>query len=301
MRLIIFFSYFLYTYSAYAAESLQRNEESLQPDAENLQLNEETIKSPNRIASLSLCSDELLLHLTETSNIVSLSYLVTNPQYTSINSNNFDLSEIYLNRGQAEEIIPLKPDLILSTQFSASSAVNLLQNFGYPVTNLGFPSTLEETFQQIQDLAHMLGKQDQGLSLIQELQNSIRSVQEGLEPQHDLTAVFYSNNGFSFGSNTLRDDFLYSLGIKNLAAEQGLIGSGKLPIELLIAEQPDFLLIDQTSSHDDKLAQPLLQHPIIKQYFPADKIIMLPSTLFQCAGPSLIKAYEIMALTLDDL
>ena len=61
-----------------------------------------------RFASISLCSDELLLMLAEHSNIISLSYLAMDTRYSSfIADNNIDLSGIYLNNGQAEEIILL--------------------------------------------------------------------------------------------------------------------------------------------------------------------------------------------------
>ena len=256
---------------------------------------------PQRIASMSLCSDELLLLLSDQKNIVSLSYLAADPAYSSyIIDNNIDLSEIYLNRGQAEEIIPLEPDLILSTRFSATTAVNLLQSFGYPVSSLDFPTSLEQSFQQIEEVATLLDEKERGEDLIRQFQNRITEAQTTLDFQRDKTAVFYSNNGFSFGSNTLRDEFLNSLGLINLAAEQGLVGSGKLPIELIISAQTDFLIIDQSGMHDGKLAQPLLQHPILQQYFPAEKVIILPSTLFQCAGPGLIDAYEIMVQALGE-
>lgn len=277
MRLVIFFLLSVLTYSSLGATK------------------------PQRIASMSLCSDELLLLLSDQGNIVSLSYLVADPLYaSSIIVSNIDLAGIYLNRGQAEEIIPLEPDLILSTRFSASTAVNLLQSFGYPVTSLDFPTNLEQAFQQIEDVAILLDEQERGENLIQQFQNRIAEVQDSLEIQRNKTAVFYSNNGFSFGSNTLRDEFLTSIGLNNLATEQGLVGSGKLPIELLISAQADFLIVDQSGIHDDKLAQPLLQHPVLQQYFPADKIIVIPSTLFQCAGPGLIEAYEIMAQALGE-
>ncbi|MFL2840239.1 MAG: ABC transporter substrate-binding protein [Pseudohongiellaceae bacterium] len=257
---------------------------------------------PQRIASMSLCSDELVLLLSDYSNIVSLSYLTKDPRYSSISTdNNVDLTEIYLNQGQAEEIISLEPDLVLSSRFSANTAINLLQSNNYPVTTLGFPTTLDQTFQQIKEVATLLHEKEQGNMLIQKIQNRIGAIQSSLVASQDLTAVFYADNGFSFGANTLRHDFLNSIGIKNLAAEQGIIGSGKLSIELLISEQPDFLLIDQAILHNEKLAQPLLQHPILKQYFPAEKIIVLPNSLFQCAGPGLIEAYEIMALALDKI
>ncbi len=256
---------------------------------------------PHRVASLSLCSDELLLLLADRDNIISLSYLATDPRYsTFISDNNIDLSGIYLNRGQAEEIIPLEPDLVLSSRFSASNAVNLLQSFGYPVTSLGFPATLDQAFQQIEEVATLLDEKERGEDLIQQFQNRITSTREALASQGDLSAIFYANNGFSYGADTLRDNFLGSLGIQNLASEHGLVGSGKIPLELLISTQPDFLIINQASLHDEKLAQPLLQHPVLKRYFPAEKIIVLPSTLFQCAGPNLIKAYEVMAKILGE-
>ncbi len=257
---------------------------------------------PQRIASMSLCSDELLLLLSDRDNIISLSYLVQDPQYSSLAIEHaLELNDIYLNHGQAEEIITLMPDLILSSRFSSTTATALLRNQGYPVSSLGFPNTLEQTFLQIEEVASLLQEEQRGTQLIQQIQSSIQAVQAKLNSRQNITAVFYANNGFSFGSDTLRNDFLNSIGIKNLAAEQGLVGSGKLSLELLIAEQPDYLLIDRASAHDEKLAQALLQHPVLARFFPSEKVIVLPSTLFQCAGPGLIEAYEIMAQALGDL
>jgi iron complex transport system substrate-binding protein len=256
---------------------------------------------PQLIASMSLCSDELVLLLTDTDNILSLSYLVQDPQYTSLNAESaYDLSNIYLNHGQAEEIIALMPDLILSSRFSSTTANTLLQSQGYSVTSLGFPGTLEQAYQQIEEVAALLNEEQRGRELIQQIQNGINDVQSATMSSENISAVFYANNGFSFGSNTLRHDFLESIGINNMAAEQGLVGSGKISLELLIAEQPDFLLIDNASNNDEKLAQALLHHPVIARYFPPEKIIVLPSTLFQCAGPRLIEAYEIMARALSE-
>lgn len=257
---------------------------------------------PQRIASMSLCSDELLLLLSDRDNIISLSYLVQDPQYSSLALQNaVELNDIYLNHGQAEEIITLMPDLVLSSRFSSSTATTLLRNQGYPVTSLGFPNTLEQTYLQIAEVASLLQEEQRGSQLIQQIQNTINAIQAKLTPAQNISAVFYTNNGFSFGSDTLRNDFLNSIGIKNLAAEQGLVGSGKLSLELLIAEKPDFLLIDRVSVHDENLAQALLQHPVLARYFPPEKVIVLPSTLFQCAGPGLIEAYEIMAQALSEL
>lgn len=252
---------------------------------------------PQRIVSLSLCSDELVVLLAEPGKIASLSYLAADPRYSFFSKG---LGDIYLNHGQAEEVISFQPDLVLSSQFSATSAVNLLQGFGYPVKTLGFPATLQEAYQQIQEVAELLDEVERGENLILQMQKRINEVRESLTELENLTAIFYANNGFSFGSNTLRDDFLASLGIRNLAAEQGLSGSGLLSLETLISGNPDYLLIDQSGLHDAKLAQPLLLHPVLKSYFPTENIIVLPDTLFQCAGPSMIEAYEIMLRSIEE-
>tara|TARA_R110000772_G_scaffold152999_2_gene263930 strand:- start:1925 stop:2755 length:831 start_codon:yes stop_codon:yes gene_type:complete len=251
---------------------------------------------PQRIVSLSLCSDELVVLLADPDKIASLSYLAADSRYSFFSE---ELGDIYLNHAQAEELIPLQPDLVLNSQFSATSAVNLLEGFGYPTKTLGFPATLQQAFQQIQEVAALLGEVERGEALIRQMQSRINAVRESLSGLENLSAVFYANNGFSFGSNTLRDDFLTSLGLRNLAAEQGLSGSGKLALERLISGNPDYLLVDQSGRHDAKLIQPLLQHPVLKSYFPAERIIVLPDTLFQCAGPSMIDAYEIILRSIE--
>lgn len=251
---------------------------------------------PQRIVSLSLCSDELVVLLADPDRIASLSYLAADPRYSFFSTR---LGDVYLNHGQAEEVIPLQPDLVLSSQFSATNAVNLLQGFGYPVSTLGFPATLQEAYQQIHNVAELLGATERGEMLVRQMQSRISTVRESLTQRQNQTAVFYANNGFSFGSNTLRHDFLTSLGLINLAAEQGLSGTGLLSLEALISGNPDFLLIDQSSSHDADLARPLLQHPVLNKYFTAKQIIVLPDALFQCAGPSMIEAYEIMLRSIE--
>lgn len=249
-----------------------------------------------RIASMSLCSDELILQLADRSAIASLSYLSADPAYSGHSS---DIDGIPLNHGQAEEIIALDPDLILTSRFSATSAVNLLQQFSYSVHTLDFPVTMEQSYRQINEVAELVGEPERGAALIAQMQARIAGIQLRLAAYRDKSAVFYSNNGFSFGSSTLRDSFLVSLGLNNLAAANGLVGVGRLPLELLIAAEPDILLVDQAGPHDSKLAQALLQHPALQRFPSPPTVVVLPDRLFQCAGPALLDAYDIMLDALE--
>ncbi len=246
---------------------------------------------PERIVSLSLCSDELVLAIAETENIASLSYLSADPFYAGISGT---LPQVYLNQGRAEEVIALDPDLIISSRFSASNAISLLGQLDYSVHILGFPADLEASYTQIREVAVLLGEEENGEKLISDMQTTLARMQTAMASQRGKSAVFYANNGFSYGQGTLRDYFLASLGIQNVASELGLQNVGKLPLELLLEAQPDFLLVDAAGAHDQQLANPLLNHPAVRHYFTRDRLIVLPDRYFQCAGPAMMQAYSLM-------
>lgn len=253
---------------------------------------------PQRIVSLSLCTDLLLLTLIEDKNrIASISYLAADTNFSFLANETTGLT---LNHAQAEEILLFKPDLILTTQFSAGATVSLLERLGHPVSTLGFPATIDDAYIQIRLVAKLVEEVKRGETLIQQMQNDIQqALAQTPSSVQGKSAVFYSSNGFSYGGSTLRNDFLKQFGLNNLAADLGMFGPGQLSLEALLAAQADYLIVTTTKPYTQQLAHPMLQHPALKQVFSDDKIITLSDTLFQCAGPSLSEAFNLMAQTLS--
>src|SRR5690606_17013624 len=111
------------------------------------------------------------------------------------------------NRAQAEEVLAFAPDLILTSQFSATLAANLLDRLGHPVQRLGFAATRNDVYAQVREVAALTGTTERGEALIAELQAAIASEQQGLVPQlRGKSAVFFASNGISFGANSLQHD-----------------------------------------------------------------------------------------------
>lgn len=247
-------------------------------------------EAPRRIVSMNLCTDQLLLLLVDTSRIASLSYFASNPDYSSL----APLAHgIPANRGQAEEVLAFEPDLILTSQFSATLAANLLERLGHPVARLGFATTADEVYTQIRQVAALTGSGAKAEAMIAGIAATIRTEQALLLPQlQNKSAVFFASNGFSYGANSLQHEFLTSIGLRNIAAEAGLYGPAPLSLELLLAAEPDFLFTDRRSVLDAQLAHPLLQHPALAALRGRTRVLELPDTLFQCAGPQLAAAYH---------
>ncbi len=252
--------------------------------------------APQRIVSMNLCTDQLLLLLVDHERIASLSYFATNPDYSFVAA---DAQGIPPNRGQAEEVLAFEPDLILTSQFSATLAANLLERLGHPVARLGFAATADEVYAQIRQVATLTGNNTQAEQLINAMQRDIRVEQQRLLPQLEgKSAVFFASNGFSYGANSLQHEFLTSLGLRNIAADAGLYGPAVLPLEVLLAAQPDYLFTDRRSALDAQLAHPLMHHPALAALSEHTQVLELPDALFQCAGPQLAEAYRAFAAQL---
>lgn len=249
---------------------------------------------PQRIVSLNLCTDELLLQLVEPERIASLTYLVANPARSRLAS---QAEGLHLNHGLAEEVIALNPDLVLTVQFSATAAVNLLRRLDRETVVLNFPATLEDSMAQIREVAALVGEEARGEALIAGMQANITEAQARLEARPH-SAVFLASNGMAYGNATLRDTFLDSIGWNNVAAAQGIDGIAPLNLELLLAAEPDYLLVDRLDMDNERLARHLLSHPALAHYREQVRMINLPDALFQCAGPALAEAYALLAQSL---
>ena len=206
---------------------------------------------PQRIVSMNLCTDQLLLLMVDKNRIASLSYFAGNPDYSAL----ADMAAgIPPNRGQADEVMGFAPDLVLTSQFSATLAANLLERMDYKVHRLGFAASLEDVYTQIDEIAEVTGTQARAEILGAAIRQDIARQQEVLLPAlQGKSAVFFASNGFTYGRASLQDSFIRSLGMRNIAAEAGISGPAMLSLEVLLAAAPDYIFIDPRSSFDTQL------------------------------------------------
>jgi iron complex transport system substrate-binding protein len=245
--------------------------------------------APSRIVSMNVCTDQLLLQLVEPERIASLSYLAVDPRYSPYAE---AARRFTLNRGRAEEVIALAPDLVLTSQFSASFTASLLERRGYQVQRFGFANDLDDVAEQVTTLGALTGRSAQAAALLETLQTAVTASSARLRPVLEGgRAVFLSNNGFVYGSDTLQDSFLRSLGLVNVASEAGLYGPAPMTLEALLAAKPTLVFMPPASSEDAQLAHPLLRHPVWQRLAGQVRRVALEERWFDCAGPELLHAY----------
>ena len=86
-----------------------------------------TYAGPKRIASLNLCTDELLLSLADPDQIISLTWLAREESLSAF----FEPARAYhQNNGRASDVIPLNPDLVFLSEFFPANALGILETVG---------------------------------------------------------------------------------------------------------------------------------------------------------------------------
>jgi iron complex transport system ATP-binding protein len=82
---------------------------------------------PRRIVSMNVCTDQFVMLLAERERIQSVSWLARNPEVSTTAD---DAAAIPVNHGLAEEILPLRPDLVVAGTFTTRPTVYLLRRLG---------------------------------------------------------------------------------------------------------------------------------------------------------------------------
>lgn len=240
---------------------------------------------PARIASLNLCGDELLLRLADRDRIASVTFLAADPGSSNVS----DLARgLPTNRGLAEEIVPLEPDLVITGAFTTRATSDLLRRLGVPVLELPMPATLDDAYQQIRRVAERIGETERGEEMIARLQAEIAALPVSQAPER--SAIVLRPNGFTAGKGSLADDLMSRAGLDNLAARLPADKFGQLPLEEVVVAHPDVLVVDTDPAAPPSLAEGILDHPALRMFSRRGQMLAVPARLWACAGPELAKA-----------
>lgn len=252
---------------------------------------------PERIVSTNLCTDQLLLMLVEKDRIVSLTTLARQPQYSYLWK---QAQSIPTNSGLAEEIIPLRPDLILSTKFSPGKATSILQNAKLRVEILALPESFSDLEILITKLGQLLGEPKTAADLIDSMQADITSVKDRVSHLDSATrpkALIYSPNGHTAGSHTFKNTIVTLAGYTNIATELGIEHYRNLSVEQVLLSQPDLVIVSDSDYNQDSLAHRYTDHPALIKWQGNDGILTIPDNQWLCVGPMSTKALQTIAGT----
>jgi len=250
-----------------------------------------------RVMSLNVCTDQLVLALAARERIVSLSVLSDDPDYSYLHA---DAKAFPKNAGVAEEVFIARPDVVVTGTYSLHNTTQLLRHLDIRVEEFGYTQTLETIATDIRRMGTILGTDAKAEAMASTFERDLADLTVTAGAPR-LTAVIYGQNGVATGAGTLADSVLKAAGFRNLAAERGFSGMAPYPLELLITDRPDVVLLAAGVDEAPALADHVTRHPAISASGAVAATGVVPRGSWGCGGPFTLEAVRALRRLRDGL
>jgi iron complex transport system substrate-binding protein len=246
-------------------------------------------EKPARIVSTNVCTDQLLLLLAERSRIAAVSNLAGDASLSNLAAAAKDVPR---TGGRAEEIVPLRPDLVLANAWTGAKANRFLAGLGIRVLVVPEAKSFEEIAQVLALVGAELGEPERAAALVRTMQDRLSAARRSVGAR---SALIYEPNGYTPSAGTLSDAVLTAAGWRNHAKALGVATYGSVALERVVMTPPDLFVFDDHAPSTASRAQALLHHPALKAAAQSARVDWMPSRLWICAGPWTVQAVERLA------
>jgi iron complex transport system substrate-binding protein len=246
---------------------------------------------PQRVMSISLCTDQLLLDLLPASRISSVTWLSRRSDESYLSR---EAWKVGVNYGTGEDVVREHPDLVLAGLYTTPATRELIKAVGIPIMELPPARSFQDIRDQTRQLGHALGVDARAEQLLRQMDVDLATLAQGA-PKRRISVV-----GWRGGGTLVQDDLfnaiLTAAGATNLALLPGN-RSALFDTERLLVDQPDVLAIGDSTIATPALQNGPLQSPLLQHEF-AGREIVYPELLYDCGLPQSVEAVTQMRRTI---
>jgi iron complex transport system substrate-binding protein len=227
----------------------------------------------------------MLLALVPPDRIAAISHYSQDPGATSIP---LEIAQKFrTTTGTAEEVIALKPDLVVASSFTAPSTRAAFERAGLKTLYLDSPTTIAASKAQVMELAAAVGAGQRGAALARRIDAAVVASRHG--PARPGALLFIGGD-LANGGGTLLDELLTTAGFRDAAADYGLMSTGTLPVETIVTHPPALILAPDAGGRTAALRRRVLAAT-------GAKVAELPfaRSLMNCGGPTIPAALARLA------
>ena len=239
-----------------------------------------------RIASINLCTDQLLMTLADPDQILGLS------PYARDAARSWDATKATrfpLLSGGAEDVLVLKPDVVVAGRFTKRATRELLKDKGQRVVEFDVPRSLDDVRKQITQMGTLVQHPERAAAEITRLDAAIARARS-IAARTSYRVLALSRRGWVSGSDSLSAALLSAVGLRSAADGLGLRTGGFASLEAIVSLKPDFLLVSDSGDYAEDEGRAFLLHPALERFYPASKRIVIPERLLACGGPMITEA-----------
>jgi iron complex transport system substrate-binding protein len=248
-----------------------------------------------RIASMNVCTDQLLLTLADPQQILGLS------RYARDRLQSWAAVDAYRYRilsGGAEDILVLRPGVVVASLFDKRATRELLKEKGLHLAEFGVPRSLDDVKDQIRKMGEIVQHPDRAAAEIAKLDAAIARARQAVAHRR-YRVLPLSRRGWVSGSESLLSSLLTETGLFNAAGELGVSFGGFASLEAIVNLKPDFIVVSDAGDTAEDDGRAFLLHPALERLYPPSKRIVVPDRLTVCGGVMLADALDVLVAELE--
>ena len=207
-----------------------------------------------------------------------------------------------MDKYNTEQIVALKPDLVLAAEINSPELVNSLESLGLKVYYLSNPKTLEDMYTNLEIVSKLTGHEQETAALVESLKARAAIVDEKIKSATSKPVVFYELDStdpakpWTAGPGSFIDLLINRAGGVNLTSAAGIKDAyPQVSVEQIVSTNPDMIILGDSmwgvtvESVGLRPGWEKLKAVSGKQVFPFD------DNLVSRPGPRLVDGLEALA------
>ena len=143
-----------------------------------------------------------------------------------------------------EAVVNASPDLVLAPNVTTVDTVRQLRDAGLTVYHFGAANTIEDVYGKTLLTGQLTGNCEGAAERTARMRVRIDRVRRAVADEPRPSVVYPLGGGVVAGSDTFLHEMITTAGGSNLAAEAGISGYGQISAEVIVAEDPQWLILN---------------------------------------------------------
>ncbi len=229
-----------------------------------------------KVVSLNMCADPYLMGFAARDQIIALT-----PQSRNANLSPFSAQakSFPVSTGQIEDILRLKPDLVIGSPFGQSLKHRILEAQGIRVLTIQARNDYNGARAEIIKIGKAIGRKAQARAYLRKLDAALERVRR---PSQGISILPLERRGLTIGEAHILGEIVKLSGAR--LAHERRDHHSPIGLETAIAGNADFILTTDNTAMSHDRGTEFLSHPALVAHFGANRRLKLNGHLVTCAG-----------------
>jgi iron complex transport system substrate-binding protein len=196
-------------------------------------------QKPERVVTLSPSAAQTMWEIGGKSQVVGVS------QYASYLEGTDSLTNVSAGGQQfvnVEKVVSTEPDLVLAPNVIPNETVQKLRDAGLTVYKFDYATSIEDIYAKTELTGRLTGNCEGATETVSWMKDRVGTVQEAVENSERPTVFISQGAGWTAGEGTFISSMVELAGGTNVAAETNISGYGKISEEVIVKQNPEFIV-----------------------------------------------------------